>query len=432
MNRFDHRKMLIATVLAILFAACPPVLGADCNRIKIWTFNIRFFNGPCSTELDAWDYCVLGEDRRERARAYLARYDPDIFGLQEVRPGQFDDIRSWFPDVTHGQYSGLTTVTLRTPIFWRRSRFSLQSAGTFWLSCTPDTPGSQHPSANEERVANWVRLRHRDLGEELFVFNTHWSLNEEAQKFSAAVLREKIEEVAPDARVVVMGDLNIDEDTFQFDMLTGESPHPTHQFLNNDCPSFTPADVPLADLELHDLYRDIDPDNTARDETTLHGFTGKLDHGSVFPGARIDFVLANAEPGAPGVRAAAACIRRDTFPGLACEGCLDPETRTPTDGCVNPSPPGDCCYPSDHFAVDFDLWLLLQDSWVDFSASGCETGKSDRPFNQVNQGINVLRPGGTLRVRAGSSPDPVTINPGFPMIVRAEGGRVVIGEAAVQ
>lgn len=443
-NQIQRRTLSVVTMALALVGATLSAPAVDCNRFKVWTFNVRFCDvdagacgrapGECGANPDDWIHCVPGENRRERAREYITRYDPDVFGLQEARPEQLADFVSWFPVATYGHYEGDTFRTKGQPIFWRWSRFTILDAGTFWLSCTPAVPESWHPSASHERLVNWVKLRHIALQEDFFFFNAHFPLNtdSEARRYSAALLRARIEELAPNDRVMVIGDLNMAEDELPFAMLTGTSAHPTSQFVGDDCLPFEPAEVPLSALALTDAYRTIDRDNTALDESTFHSFTGRLDYASSgnshLAGKRIDFLLYNTEPGAKGVRAAAACIRRDTFSGTTCEGCQDPVTEIPTDGCVNPSPAGDCCYPSDHFASDFDLWLLLQDSWVDFSATGCETGKEDRPFNRINQGINVLRPNGTLHVRAGTTSEAVTINPGFPMVVRAAGGRVVIGD----
>lgn len=70
-------------------------------------------------------------------------------------------------------------------------------------------------------------------------------------------------------------------------------------------------------------------------------------------------------------------------------------------------------------------------AWVDFGYGGSETGSFDQPFNTVAEGANRLLedpPGGppTLHLRAGSSPEAVTISKA--MMIETCGGVVTIGQ----
>ena len=85
-----------------------------------------------------------------------------------------------------GEYAG---------IFYRKDRFTRTDASTFWLSATPEKPGTSFytvPGA-VPRIASWVRLRDNRSGRELFVLNAHWDhISAPARRKSAALIRERL------------------------------------------------------------------------------------------------------------------------------------------------------------------------------------------------------------------------------------------------
>ena len=86
----------------------------------------------------------ITRQRRERAVRVIQESSPDLLGVQEAREGQIADFKSALPDYefyglgrddgkTGGEFSG---------IFFRKIRFTQTAAGSFWLSATPDKPGT--------------------------------------------------------------------------------------------------------------------------------------------------------------------------------------------------------------------------------------------------------------------------------------------------
>lgn len=186
--------------------------------VTVMTYNIRFNNpddGP-----NAWP------KRREAVIGLISKYDPDLFGLQEALIDQIHDIHdglghySWFgvgrdDGVARGEFS---------PVFYRDERFDLLDGATFWLSETPDVPGSMGWDAACPRVVTWVKLQDRSSGEILFFFNTHFDhMGDTARMESARFLMEKIREIAGDYSVVVTGDFNLKESEGPYFILTDES-----------------------------------------------------------------------------------------------------------------------------------------------------------------------------------------------------------------
>lgn len=202
-----HMHLLIAGLCAV---ACATVAGAQPQpqaTLTVVTYNIRYAN-PADGE-NTW------ENRREAMVRYLAGRGADIIGLQEVEPEQraflarglteFD----WYGvgrNAEHDQGEG-------TPIFYRRDRFDVIDKGTFWLSLTPEVPGSRGWDAALPRVASWMKLRDRRTGTSLLAVNTHFDhRGPQARLESSLLLLQRIDALARvdggRLPVVLTGDFN--------------------------------------------------------------------------------------------------------------------------------------------------------------------------------------------------------------------------------
>jgi endonuclease/exonuclease/phosphatase family metal-dependent hydrolase len=221
--------------------------------LTVMSFNIRY--GTAQDGHNAWEH------RRDALLATLAAEQPDILGLQEALRFQLDEIGAAFPGylelgvgrddgVTAGEYAALLV---------RRDRYTVDASGTFWLSHTPEVPGSRSWGNRIPRVCTWARLTDRRTGRRIAVFNTH--LDHESQpsrERSTALIVERIELVATGLPVLVMGDFNAGEDN--------------------------PALGPLRAAGFVDTYRAVDADPTG--DGTFGAFRGDS------TGAKIDYILA--------------------------------------------------------------------------------------------------------------------------------------------
>ena len=234
-----------------------PADAAGTLRVTALTFNIRY-----STKSDGpnrWDL------RRDLVRTLLLREMPDFVGLQEALPEQVAFVRESLPG-----YSVLVRSREvdsargeAVPLFYREDSWKLdaESHGTFWLSETPDVPGSKSWQSSLPRVTTWGRFTQVDSGIVVWVYNTHFDhLSENARTESAKLMARHIAEHAKDDAVVVMGDMNA----------VSSSPA-LKTFLGGP-------------LQLVDVY--MAAHRQEREPGTFHGFTGKRD------GSRIDFQLA--------------------------------------------------------------------------------------------------------------------------------------------
>jgi endonuclease/exonuclease/phosphatase family metal-dependent hydrolase len=198
---------------------------------------------------------------------------PDVLGVQEARDLQVADLREALPEYDFygvGRDDGKTAGEC-AGIFYRKDRFARSDAGTFWLSATPDEPGTSfytRPGA-VPRCASWLKLRHQPSGRELLVLNTHFDhISAAARRKSAEAIRERLPKLAGTAPAVVMGDLNSAEDSAPLRTLLAEAAPPARQLL--------------------DSYRTLHP-RRSPDESSFNHWQGTT------AGSRIDFILHTAD-----------------------------------------------------------------------------------------------------------------------------------------
>jgi endonuclease/exonuclease/phosphatase family metal-dependent hydrolase len=132
-----------------------PVATDGKLELRLMSFNVRYENGEDAGSR-AWRQRVIGAVRMIREEK------PDVIGVQEALHGQAADLWASLPDYEFtgaarddgrrtGEYAG---------IFFRRDRFEadLTDNGTFWLSDTPEKPGSKTWGNDIPRTATWLRL----------------------------------------------------------------------------------------------------------------------------------------------------------------------------------------------------------------------------------------------------------------------------------
>jgi len=107
----------------------------------------------------------------------------------------------------------------------RQTRFALLQQGTFWLSTTPEQPGSVGWDAALTRVCTWGKFKDRDTRKIFFLFNTHFDhMGEKARIESAKLIREKIQTLAPTEPIIVTGDFNANPNSLVYQTMTTGTP----------------------------------------------------------------------------------------------------------------------------------------------------------------------------------------------------------------
>lgn len=196
----------------------------ETQSLRVGTFNIRWANPD--------DGAHRWEHRQANLLALLRRWQPDVLGLQEPFRHQLDLIADALPDfgvVGVGREDGRSEGEF-CPIFYRRSRLRVAGGGTFWLSESPDTPGSRAWGAWHPRICTWVRLVDRTRDVAFFVYNLH--LDNESQQAREngleLVMAHMRRRPTPDP-VLLMGDFNATPDNPAIRRLqASESPVPVN------------------------------------------------------------------------------------------------------------------------------------------------------------------------------------------------------------
>jgi len=263
-------------------------------NLVVMTFNIRY--GTANDGQNNW------ANRKEMACDILRRHNPDIVGLQEALRFQIDDMRAALPQYaeigcgrdgeTKGEYSA---------ILYRKDRLDVNDSGTFWLSDTPETPGSITWGNACTRICTWGRFIAKDSGKAFYLFNTHLDhVSQFSRDKSAILLAQRIGNRKHPDPILVTGDFNAGEDNSVVLYLKGQ------RELNAATNGLSKNPVPLLDT-----FRVLHPD--VKEVGTFNGFKGSSN------GAKIDYILAQ-----PGTKVLRTEILRD---------CKDN------------------CYPSDHFPI---------------------------------------------------------------------------------
>ena len=105
-------------------------------NLSVMSFNIRR-----GTARDGRNHWI---NRRNLVHEILNHYRPDVLGLQEALDFQISEVRTMLPGyecVGAGNLGG--SKGLHNAIFYDAGLFVLSEEGTFWLSDTPDIPGSK-------------------------------------------------------------------------------------------------------------------------------------------------------------------------------------------------------------------------------------------------------------------------------------------------
>lgn len=192
--------MRIIFVLIVLLGIS---LSSSSQSLKVMSYNIRYDNPGDGR--NAWP------NRKDRLIDLVRESRPAVLGVQEALHGQLMnmmDALGGYAMVGVGRDDGKQKGEY-SAILYRTDRFELRDQNTFWLSKTPDVPGSKDWDAAITRVATWARLFDKETQKEILVVNTHFDhIGKEARLKSAELIRKKIGEMAGDLPVLLTGDFN--------------------------------------------------------------------------------------------------------------------------------------------------------------------------------------------------------------------------------
>ena len=187
-------------LIAISFIVSTNIQSQELN---VMTFNIRY--NTKNDSLNAWPY------RKDNAASQIKFHNVHILGVQEALHEQIMDLRQ---SLTKHKYTGVGRDDGKTKgeysaIFYDTTRLKLIESSTFWLSLTPEVPGSKGWDANITRIVTWAKFRDLSDKKTFFVFNTHFDhIGQEARRESAKLIKQKVKDIAGTLPVIITGDFN--------------------------------------------------------------------------------------------------------------------------------------------------------------------------------------------------------------------------------
>lgn len=193
--------MLRFVALLMLFFAVPAAAQAP---LTVMTFNVRYpsdGDGP-----DKWD------TRAARLIEVWKRIGADVVGTQELFQHQAEAIvaadprYAWFGRDRRGGHDDE-----HMGVFYRRNRLKLLQQGDFWLSDTPQVPGSISWGHPFPRMVTWGRFERLSDGRRFTLVNTHFPYRDEdgaAREKAATKVAAFVAGLPKGEPVVVTGDFN--------------------------------------------------------------------------------------------------------------------------------------------------------------------------------------------------------------------------------
>ncbi|HEY0198760.1 MAG TPA: endonuclease/exonuclease/phosphatase family protein [Rhodanobacter sp.] len=241
------RLLLIAAMFA-LFVAAPAFAAQD---LRVMTFNVRL--GIADDGPNRWDL------RRDIMVRTIREQHPDLFGTQELYKFQGDYIAGKLPQYTWfgvGRFGNDGDEHMG--VFYRTDRLKVIDSGNFWLSDTPDKPGSITWGNLYPRMVTWALFEVETTHRRFYYYNTHFPYRDQDEPIRTRAAQEilaRVKALPADMPFVLTGDFNSPPN------------QPDHALLTQV----------LQDARLSAPKR-------SGPEATFHNFTGK-------PDFRIDWIL---------------------------------------------------------------------------------------------------------------------------------------------
>lgn len=214
-----NSRALPLTILVILMILVQSGRAAEpSDPVRVMSYNIRY--GTAKDGENRWDL------RKEFLVETIAAYAPDLLGTQETLGFQrdyLDEHLNGYAAFGVGRDDGAEQGEMAA-VFYRTDRFEKLDGGHFWLSETPDVPGSKSWDSSLTRIVTWVKLRDRKADSQpvVWFFNTHFDhRGEQARVESARLIRRQIAQLVGNDNdyVVVTGDFNAGEGSDPYDAL---------------------------------------------------------------------------------------------------------------------------------------------------------------------------------------------------------------------
>lgn len=200
-----HERVLPTPGIAVPWpvpSALDMVAGVSApGDLNVMTFNLRYAS---DAKPNSW------AQRRPMMRALLTAEHPDLIGTQEGLPAQLRNIKSdlggAYDYIGQGRNGG--DVGEHMAIFYNKARLTPLKSGNYWLSQTPQVPGSISWGSAHIRMVTWVLFADKRTGRHFYAVNTHLdNTSENARRHGAQLLASRLAGLRS-LPIVLTGDFN--------------------------------------------------------------------------------------------------------------------------------------------------------------------------------------------------------------------------------
>lgn len=207
--------LISGLIMLVAFTDCSEKSGK--GIIKVMTLNVRYDNPGDS--LNAWP------NRASTVIRFLKEEKPDLLGMQEVLSHQYNfldsALNSDYESVGIGRSDGARKGEMN-PVFYRKERFDMIRTITFWLSETPDIPGSISWGSSLPRIVTWMEMIDKENHERFYFFNTHFAHNSDSARIiSSRYLLRTVDSITGGLPFIITGDFNMVPTSTGYSILTG-------------------------------------------------------------------------------------------------------------------------------------------------------------------------------------------------------------------
>ena len=176
---------------------------AMAESLRVMSFNVRY---PSKGDGEnVW------ENRRDLLAATIREKNPDVVGTQELYHEQGQYIVAVLPEYARfGVSRRGDTTDEHMAVFYKKSALKLVESGDFWLSETPETPGSMSWDVTLPRMVTWGLFETRS-GRRFYYYNTHFPHRQEdreARVKCAGLIARRIAALPKETALVLTGDFN--------------------------------------------------------------------------------------------------------------------------------------------------------------------------------------------------------------------------------
>lgn len=179
------------------------------QELNVGSVNVRFLTPRDNKKHNGWD------ERKGYLCDMINLEAFDVFGAQEVKKQQLDDMLAALPDYRYigvGRDDGANKGEF-CPVFYRKDKFKMLDGGTFWLSETPDKV-SKGWDGMCRRVCSWGYFQRKSDKTRFYFLCTHLDHRGKVAKTEGAKLVVNwIKEHCKGENAIVVGDFNANQNS---------------------------------------------------------------------------------------------------------------------------------------------------------------------------------------------------------------------------